>query len=100
MAVVVEVVVALIVLHRLNRRYCGGNGGDGAGILGIARTQGGSQALITDNWLLESNRTGGKVVIMVEMVMDKVSAGGKGGKAIISNGIEIAVSGTILGEVV
>ena len=82
----------------------GAVGGEGAGIPGYNRTQGGPSQFLPaqsagfgPSYPSSTSGQGGDNGGDGE---DKVSAGGKGGKAIISNGIEIAVSGTILGEVV
>ena len=85
--------------------YGGGAiGGEGAGIPGYSRTQGGPSVFLPaqgGGFIQPSPpSTSGQGGDNGGDGEDKFSAGGKGGKAIISNGIEIAVSGTILGEVV
>ena len=84
----------------------GAEGGEGAGIPGNTRTQGGAgqyipvrppQSIVDPGSPSSEGGQGGDNGGDGE---SKTSAGGKGGKAIVSNGIEIAVSGTILGEVV
>ena len=81
----------------------GGSGGDGAGITGYSRTQGGPSSSNNDNRV--TGVDGGQGGAIGENGQSGKStgskpngAGGKAGKA-IGSGIEVAVSGTIIGAV-
>ena len=78
----------------------GGNGGDGAGITGYSRTQGGTSASNTDKNVTATD--GGQGGALGERGTRSENSGvnaGDGGSAgvAIGGGIEIAVSGTIIG---
>ena len=81
----------------------GGNGGDGAGITGYSKTQGGSGASnIENNVTGTDGGQGGAVGENGQAGQANGTpngAGGQAGKAIIANGIEIAVSGNIDGAI-
>ena len=81
----------------------GGNGGDGAGITGYSKTQGGSGASnIENNVTGTDGGQGGAVGENGQAGQSNGTpngAGGQAGKAIIANGIEIAVSGNIDGAI-
>jgi hypothetical protein len=88
------------------RRTSAGCGGDGAGIEGYSRTQGGNSA--SNNQQNMYGIDGGKGGVIGEDGQDGQSKvqnigtngkGGKAGKAIIKSGISIAVSGNIDGEI-
>ena len=90
-----------------NGQYSGGgSGGDGGGITGYSRTQGGpSSSNVENNPGYVNGTDGGQGGPLGDKGQvgqapsNKNGAGGAGGKAITGN-IEIAVSGTIIGEVV
>ena len=83
----------------------GGNGGDGAGITGYSKTQGGGGGTNSDNNVTGTDGGQGGAVGengqagQAPLSQYSNGAGGQAGKAIIANGIEIAVSGNIDGAI-
>ena len=83
----------------------GGSGGDGAGVTGYTRTQGGNSASNTDQYVKGTDGGQGGAIGedgqagQAPLSQYKNGAGCKAGKAIISRGISIAVSGNIDGAI-